>query len=63
MYDLLEMSFQNEIDATHPCHPSAGDKEMKADGLAMMLVGERYDKRELVDLVRWLILRKPEGLI
>ena len=32
----------------------------KADALAMKLVGERHEKRELVNLVRWLILDKAE---
>jgi hypothetical protein len=56
-------TFQKEIDATHPMEDAAGDQEFLADALAMKLVGARYEKRDLVDLVRWLILRKPEGLI
>lgn len=50
------MKFQSEIDATHPMSDGAGDREGEADNLAMDLVGERHDKRDLVDLVRWLLL-------
>jgi hypothetical protein len=56
-------TYQTEIDATHPCNDNAGAWELEADMLAMKLVGERHEKRELVNLVRWLILRKPSGLI
>lgn len=56
-------SYQAEIDATHPMEDGATDATVAADTLAMKLVGERHDKRDIVDLVRWLILRKPDGLI
>ena len=56
-------TLQSQIDATHPENEGAGEKELIADTLAMTLVGERYDKRELVDLVRYLILRNPEGIL
>jgi len=36
---------------------------LEADALAMELVHERHSKRDLVDLVRWLILRNPDGLL
>ncbi len=56
-------SFQQEISATHPMNFDAGcgELELKADSLAMELVGERHSKRELVDLVRWLILLSPQS--
>lgn len=57
------MTFQKEIDATHPMLGGRREQELKADILAMTLVGERHKKRDLTDLVRWLILRNPEGLI
>lgn len=57
------MSYQREIDATHPMEAASAEREVAADAVAMRLVGERHDKRDLVDLVRWLILRKPDGLI
>lgn len=57
------MTYQTEIDATHPMEDASGPLEIHADDLAMKLVGERHEKRDLVNLVRWLILRKPEGLI
>ena len=51
------MTFQNQIDATHPMNDDAPAGALEADSLAMTLVGERHDKRDLVDLVRWLLLR------
>ncbi len=56
-------TFQSLIDSTHPDNDNSSDKEIAADDLAMKLVGERHEKRELVDLVRWLILRSPKDLI
>ncbi len=56
-------TFQDLIDKTHPANHDASLKACEADTLAMKLVGERHEKRELVNLVRWLILRKPEGLL
>jgi hypothetical protein len=50
------MTYQAEINRTHPMSKGSGDAELKADELAMKLVGERHSKRDLVDLVRWLIL-------
>jgi hypothetical protein len=32
----------------------------KAENMAMKLVGERHEKRDLVNLVRWLIMDKAE---
>ena len=59
--------YQVQIDKTHPedeCLDTSTEQDrFAADALAMRLVGERDSKRDLVDLVRWLILRKPEGLI
>lgn len=49
------MTYENEIKASHPV--VLGIKETaKADAMAMKLVGERHDKRDLVNLVRWLIM-------
>ena len=59
-------TYQKEIDSCHPeecTDPSQEPLVFNADRLAMQLVGERYNKRDLVDLVRWLILRNPKGLI
>lgn len=57
------MTFKAHIDATHPMDDDAPVGALEADGLAMQLVGERHGKRDLVDLVRWLILRNPDGLL
>ncbi len=51
------MTYQDQIDATHPCHDECGNAEIQADALAMKLVHERHAKRDLVNLVRWLILK------
>lgn len=56
-------TYQKAIDATHPMEDSSGALELAANGLAMKLVGERHEKRDLVNLVRWLILRRPQGLL
>ena len=60
-------TYQDLIDRTHPTEDTLAtaveQDRFAADDLAMLLVGERHEKRDLVDLVRWLILRKPEGLI
>ncbi|HEX8313012.1 MAG TPA: hypothetical protein VF614_16930 [Chthoniobacteraceae bacterium] len=53
-------TFQREIDACHPMSQHPPDAAIDADLLAMKLVGERHEKRELVNLVRWLILRNVE---
>lgn len=54
------MTFENEIHASHPMRFTDNQDKMnsvyKADVLAMKLVGERHEKRDLVNLVRWLIL-------
>ncbi len=57
------VTFKARIDATHPMHEYAPTGALEADALAMQLVGERHGKRDLVDLVRWLILRNPLGLL
>ena len=57
------MDYQEEIDATHPMAEGPdGDLRINADTMAMELVGQRHAKRDLVDLVRWLLIRNPEGL-
>jgi hypothetical protein len=55
-----KLTFQADIEATHPMNNH--EQAVEADSLAMKLVGERRSKRDLVDLVRWLILRNPDGL-
>ena len=58
------MDYQEEIDATHPmAYGPDGDLRINADTMAMELVGQRHAKRDLVDLVRWLLIRNPEGLL
>lgn len=52
-------TFAEEIEASHPWKLDT-DAAYRADALAMKLVGERHEKRELVDLVRWMILDRAE---
>jgi len=49
------MTYEKEIEESHPV---GSDNEIAylADALAMKLVGERHSKRDLVNLVRWLIM-------
>ena len=56
---VRQWAFQREIDSTHPALDASGELEIEADAMAMKLVGERHEKRDLVNLVRWLILREP----
>lgn len=56
------MTYEEEIETSHPMWIDT-DASYKADEMAMKLVGERYKKRELVDLVRWLIMDKANTVI
>ena len=46
------------IDATHP-ETLDTSRSLAADQLAMMLIHNRHEKREIVNLLRWLILGAP----
>ena len=52
--DITEAATNSHPESDHPPAHS-----MKAHDLAMDLVHDRHSKRELVDLVRWLILGAP----
>ena len=56
------MTYQNLIESTHPesVEDKHFDEAATADMIAMGLVGERHGKRELVDLVRMLIMLRPK---
>jgi len=57
----MSNTFEREIELSHPFGEAEPTEEaFKADELAMTLVGERHAKRELVNLVRWLIMDKAE---
>lgn len=53
------MTYKSEI---HISHPVVTDEtfDYEADAMAMKLVGERVRKRDLVNLVRWLIMDRSE---
>ena len=58
---ILKMSYeeiQRAIDATHP-EALDTSRSIDADELAMMLVHNRHGKREIVNLIRWIILDSP----
>lgn len=58
---LSDAAIDSAIEACHPEVDGAGTQELRADALAMRLVHPRYSKRELVDLVRWLLLGGAEA--
>lgn len=49
------MTYEENIEESHPVG-SANENAYLADAMAMKLVGERHSKRDLVNLVRWLIM-------
>ena len=49
------MTYEEDIKASHPTRTD-NEKGYSADAMAMKLVGERHGKRDLVNLVRWLIM-------
>ena len=53
--DKPVFTYCDEIDKSHPCRTD-NEKSYEADSMAMKLVGERHGKRDLVNLVRWLIM-------
>ena len=54
-------SYKEAIDETHPAITDE-KRHYIADEFAMKLVGERHSKRELVDLVRWLIIHEAKTI-
>jgi hypothetical protein len=68
MIDLVsgssDKAVEEAIQASHPetdlVRPAVASKDcLAADGLAMKLVHQRHAKRDLVNLVRWLLLGTP----
>jgi hypothetical protein len=49
------MTYEEKIEESHPVG-SDNERAYLADAMAMKLVGERHGKRDLVNLVRWLIM-------
>jgi len=49
------MTYEDEITKSHPVRTDT-HAAYSADDMAMKLVGERHGKRDLVNLVRWLIM-------
>lgn len=51
------MTYTKQINASHPMRCD-DPLRYRADAMAVKLVGERHEKRDLVNLVRWLIMDK-----
>lgn len=49
---------QAAIDACHPCTLET-DESYVADALAMELIHGRHDKREIVNMIRWVLMGCP----
>jgi hypothetical protein len=49
---------QSAIDACHPCTLET-DESYAADALAMELIHGRHDKREIVNMIRWVLMGCP----
>jgi hypothetical protein len=58
----MSKTYQDEITLSHPMELMT-EESFNADEMALILVSERHDKRDLVDLVRWLILDKCETVV
>lgn len=54
---------QATIDATHPMDDASPEGACSADEAAMVLVGERHEKRDLVNLVRTLLLQREKWML
>lgn len=61
--ELDSEELQKRIDATHPVLDNAPEGSTKADSLAMEMIHVRHSKRDLVNLVRYLILNAKENTI
>lgn len=51
----MVFTYEKEIKDSHPTRTD-NEKGYLADAMAMKLVGQRHSKRDLIDLVRWLIM-------
>lgn len=56
---LSPEQIQSRIDACHPCKLET-DEAYQADFVAMKLIQGRHEKREIVNLLRWLLMGRPE---
>jgi len=56
---MIDVDFQ--INETHPMR-SKSPLRFEADRIALELVGQRHSKRDLVDLVRWLIMDEAKTI-
>jgi hypothetical protein len=50
---------QSAIDANHPAHNESTHEHLEADELAMRLIHGRHGKREIVNLLRWVMMGAP----
>lgn len=59
LQSMSQTDITEAIVMSHPESDNPLEHSMKADAWAMDLVHDRHSKRQLVDLVRWLILGAP----
>lgn len=57
---MNEAEIQSAIDANHPALDKATHAHLKADALAMKLIHGRHGKREIVNLIRWVLMGAPD---
>ncbi len=55
---MTRSQVQSAIDACHPCTLET-DESYAADALAMELIHGRHDKREIVNMIRWVLMGCP----
>lgn len=56
---MSEAEIQSAIDANHPALDNATHDHLEADGLAMRLIHGKHGKREIVNLLRWVMMGAP----
>lgn len=57
--DMKPQEIQDGIDATHPWSKVLIDGSYEADEVAMNLIHGRHDKREIVNMLRWILMGMP----
>lgn len=55
---MTDQEVQAAIDTCHPCELET-DESYAADALAMALIHGRHGKREIVNMIRWVLMGCP----
>jgi len=56
-----EADIQSAIDSNHPALDESTHDHLEADELAMRLIHGRHGKREIVNLLRWVMMGAPNA--